>query len=456
MKPRFEYGERVRVVRTLRNDGTFPGMETGDVLTLAGRRGRAERGHVPARPDHLRSAFHRGRPDGRLPRGGADPRPGPLGPDPVPVPGPGRQSDPPTVGGMVVVPAGEPGEVLKVLRDAPAGPAYHVYFDGRVFQVPETALEPVEVPAETLIASGGRGTAPGRRINEEDLVRRRRPYRLRATPVRPADRLWRTLGRRPAAAQGGDGPGHAGRRTRRPGRTGAGVGGRRQDHHRPRRRPRDARPEPAGPRLGSRAGGSPARSNSPCRCAMSRFVTVEVIDHEPDEAEADARSPRRDHPQLPGRFRAPAPPEPGMRHRAGIPFLDAAQWGMAGSLLVSDGRTTPCLACALPDVPPFESHFPVVGAIAATMGSLAVLEAIKIVSGTGQPMWGEMLVIDGFRGEMRQIRLTRRPDCSRRRRRPTGHRGEDQQLVILHQDPSGHDRRRSRGARRRPPARPGG
>ena len=51
------------------------------------------------------------------------------------------------VGGMIVVPAGASGEVLKVLRDAPAGPAYHVYFEGRVFLVPETALEPVEAPA---------------------------------------------------------------------------------------------------------------------------------------------------------------------------------------------------------------------------------------------------------------------------------------------------------------------
>ena len=42
---------------------------------------------------------------------------------------------------------GTVGEVVKVFRYAPDGPVYHVYFDGRVFQVPETALEPVEDPA---------------------------------------------------------------------------------------------------------------------------------------------------------------------------------------------------------------------------------------------------------------------------------------------------------------------
>ena len=166
--------------------------------------------------------------------------------------------------------------------------------------------------------------------------------------------------------------------------------------------------------LGSEAGvGKPRAEQFAAHLrTMSRFVTVEVIDHEPDDAEAEALARR-----VAIILSCPADFEHRLRlnraaHRAGIPFLDAAQWGMAGSLLVSDGRTTPCLACAYPDVPPFESHFPVVGAIAWTMGSLAALEAIKILGGTGRPMWGEMLVIDGFRGEMRQIRLTRRPDCS--------------------------------------------
>ena len=36
MQPRFDYGDAVRVVRTVRNDGTFPGMDTGDVLVRQG------------------------------------------------------------------------------------------------------------------------------------------------------------------------------------------------------------------------------------------------------------------------------------------------------------------------------------------------------------------------------------------------------------------------------------
>ncbi len=37
--PAFEYGDMVRVIRTIRNDGTFPGMETGAQLVRAGSMG---------------------------------------------------------------------------------------------------------------------------------------------------------------------------------------------------------------------------------------------------------------------------------------------------------------------------------------------------------------------------------------------------------------------------------
>jgi molybdopterin-synthase adenylyltransferase len=165
--------------------------------------------------------------------------------------------------------------------------------------------------------------------------------------------------------------------------------------------------------LGSESGiGQPrAKQFAETLRSMNRFVNVEVIDHEPDEKEAAALVQRVDIV-----LSCPADFEHRLRlnwaaHRAGIPFIDSSQWGMAGSLVVSDGRTTPCLACAYSEPPPFETRFPVVGAIAATMGNLAALEAIKILSRTGQPLWGRMLIVDGFRGEMHQIRLKHRAGC---------------------------------------------
>jgi len=37
--PRFEYGQKVRSRKTVRNDGTFPGREIGDVLVKKGDEG---------------------------------------------------------------------------------------------------------------------------------------------------------------------------------------------------------------------------------------------------------------------------------------------------------------------------------------------------------------------------------------------------------------------------------
>jgi len=36
MLPRFEFGEAVRVIRNVRNDGTYPGMDTGEILVKRG------------------------------------------------------------------------------------------------------------------------------------------------------------------------------------------------------------------------------------------------------------------------------------------------------------------------------------------------------------------------------------------------------------------------------------
>jgi nitrogen fixation protein NifZ len=37
--PTFEYGEKVRAIRTVRNDGTYAGREIGDILVKKGEEG---------------------------------------------------------------------------------------------------------------------------------------------------------------------------------------------------------------------------------------------------------------------------------------------------------------------------------------------------------------------------------------------------------------------------------
>ena len=144
---------------------------------------------------------------------------------------------------------------------------------------------------------------------------------------------------------------------------------------------------------------------------LNQFVEVEAIDHEPDDGEAIQLARRCDI------FLA-CPPTFEERLRlnqaavaTGIPLVDAAQWGMTGTLIVVKPGDTACLACLYPERPPFEDEFPVVGAISSAIGSLAALEAIKILSDTGRPLWGKMLTYDGFHGRVTTITLRRNPSC---------------------------------------------
>lgn len=145
--------------------------------------------------------------------------------------------------------------------------------------------------------------------------------------------------------------------------------------------------------------------------SLNRWVEVEALDHEPDDDEAVAIAERCD-------VLVSAPPTFAERLRLGraavatnTPLIDAAQWGMAGTLAVLAPGEGPCLSCVYPQEPPFEELFPVVGAISSAIGSLAALEAIKILSGAGTPLWGQMLTYDGHAARVTQVRLSRRDDC---------------------------------------------
>ncbi len=144
MNAKWDLGDAVRVTRNVRNDGTYPGEETGALLI---RRGSV--GHVvdvgTFLQDQIIYSVHfldAGRIVGCREEEllGAD--------EPwVPSEYEFRQrvcaARTLAANGEVLVAAGSVGEVLKVLRDAPGGVAYHVHFDsrpGRPLVVPERAL----------------------------------------------------------------------------------------------------------------------------------------------------------------------------------------------------------------------------------------------------------------------------------------------------------------------------
>lgn len=145
--------------------------------------------------------------------------------------------------------------------------------------------------------------------------------------------------------------------------------------------------------------------------SMNRFVQVEAIDHEPDDREALALAGRVGvvvscPPTFDERLRLN-----DAAVRAGVPLVDAAQWGMTGTLVVVDPGRSACLRCVYPEKPEFEEDFPVVGAISSAVGALAALEAIKILSGSGRPLFGRLWMIDGYQGRSSMVQLQRNPEC---------------------------------------------
>jgi nitrogen fixation protein NifZ len=154
MLPRFEYGDAVRVIRNVRNDGTYPGLSTGDLLVRRGSVGTViEIGTFLQ--DQLIYSVHfldNGRIVGCREEELIDA-------DAAWTPSRFESREKVRAGralalrGQIVAPRGTVGEILSVLRDSPGAVHYHVIFGDRVLAVPEAALEaidqapPGEVPA---------------------------------------------------------------------------------------------------------------------------------------------------------------------------------------------------------------------------------------------------------------------------------------------------------------------
>jgi molybdopterin/thiamine biosynthesis adenylyltransferase len=74
----------------------------------------------------------------------------------------------------------------------------------------------------------------------------------------------------------------------------------------------------------------------------------------------------------------------------------------------------PCYRCLVPEIPPDAetcSAVGVVGALAGVIGSMMALEAIKVITGAGEPLAGRLLIYDGLSGETRTVRVGADPEC---------------------------------------------
>jgi len=98
--------------------------------------------------------------------------------------------------------------------------------------------------------------------------------------------------------------------------------------------------------------------------------------------------------------------------RRGVPMVDCAMYELEGRLTTILPGRTPCLSCLSPEPPAnWNREFPVFGAVASTVGSLAAMEVIKLASGLGEPLTGRLLNFDLRDMTFTTIAIARRTDC---------------------------------------------
>ncbi|MEF8712385.1 MAG: nitrogen fixation protein NifZ [Accumulibacter sp.] len=145
MLPRWDYGDAVRVTRNVRNDGTFPGVPTGDLLVRRGRIGHV-RGVGTFLQDQIIYSVHfldEGRLVGCREDELIDANEAWIE-NRFEVRQRVRARRPLAVGGEVRVPAGSRGQILNLDKSGTQGVVYQTHFDclaGVPLWVPEAALD---------------------------------------------------------------------------------------------------------------------------------------------------------------------------------------------------------------------------------------------------------------------------------------------------------------------------
>lgn len=98
--------------------------------------------------------------------------------------------------------------------------------------------------------------------------------------------------------------------------------------------------------------------------------------------------------------------------RHGKPLVSGAIGRWTGQVGVFGAQ--PCYRCLVPELPPDAETcvaVGVVGALAGVIGSMMALEAIKLITGAGEPLAGRLMIYDALAGETRTVRVGADPEC---------------------------------------------
>jgi molybdopterin/thiamine biosynthesis adenylyltransferase len=95
-----------------------------------------------------------------------------------------------------------------------------------------------------------------------------------------------------------------------------------------------------------------------------------------------------------------------------IPLVECAMFEMQAQITTIIPGETPCLACIYPENPPgWKRRFPVFGAVSGTVGCVAAMEAVKVLSGLGDTLKSKLLSFDLRDMTFLKSPLTKREGC---------------------------------------------
>ncbi len=104
--------------------------------------------------------------------------------------------------------------------------------------------------------------------------------------------------------------------------------------------------------------------------------------------------------------------------RAGKPLVAAALGRWEGQLAVWDpARGGPCYECIFPTPPapglvPSCAEAGVAAPLPGILGAMMAMEAVKLITGAGEPLRGRLMLHDALDAETRVIAVRRRPGCA--------------------------------------------
>jgi len=101
----------------------------------------------------------------------------------------------------------------------------------------------------------------------------------------------------------------------------------------------------------------------------------------------------------------------------GKPYIWGSIYRFAGQASVFWSQYGPCYRCLYPEPPP-PGMVPscaeggVLGVLCASIGSIQVTEAIKLLTGIGEPLLGRLMVYDALEMTYRTIKVRKDPNCA--------------------------------------------